>query len=321
VWDHNSSDWKTWNGTIGDLESGEIGAFNSFFVQTTGAGPTLQIPLSAKTGSKTRFYGKQLAKSETPWVSLKLTNTTHSNELWVMFSDAAQIGFDNMDALKLQPLSAEYVLIASKADSLLLDINALPYSEMEIRVPLHFESTSLGEHTIELSGNELPDDWKIVLYDAELNIRTNLSTNYTFDLGSKQKRETQAVSVTQTPQLKQVRKNGTTEERFVLIITPALMVGTEDDLGIPREVELYQNYPNPFNPSSVIRFGVPNQAPVRLEVFDILGRKVMTLVNGELKQPGRYNIAFDGRSLASGMYIYRLVIGDKVLTKKMTLIK
>lgn len=96
---------------------------------------------------------------------------------------------------------------------------------------------------------------------------------------------------------------------------------SENDLGIPEVVELEQNYPNPFNPSSVIRFGVPQQAPVQLEVFDVLGRKVITLINGEVIQPGRYNINFDARSLASGMYIYRLVIGSEVLTKKMTLIK
>lgn len=108
---------------------------------------------------------------------------------------------------------------------------------------------------------------------------------------------------------------------FVLSINPLTSTGSENGLGIPTEVELDQNYPNPFNPSSVIRFGVPSTANVQLEVYDILGRKVMTLVNNELKQPGRYNVQFDARNMASGMYIYRLIIGDKVLTKMMTLIK
>ena len=106
-------------------------------------------------------------------------------------------------------------------------------------------------------------------------------------------------------------------------ITPLLASGNEneDGLGIPTTVELEQNYPNPFNPTSVIRFGVPNTAEVQLEVFDVLGRKVMTLINNETKQAGRYNVQFEARNLATGMYIYRLVIGDKVLTKKMLLIK
>ncbi len=118
-------------------------------------------------------------------------------------------------------------------------------------------------------------------------------------------------------------KASSSDALFVLKITPLLASGNEneDGLGIPTTVELEQNYPNPFNPTSVIRFGVPNTAEVQLEVFDVLGRKVMTLINNETKQAGRYNVQFEARNLATGMYIYRLVIGDKVLTKKMLLIK
>ncbi len=110
---------------------------------------------------------------------------------------------------------------------------------------------------------------------------------------------------------------------FVLKVSPLVTTGSEneDGLGIPTSVELEQNYPNPFNPTSMIQFGVPKTAKVQLEVFDILGRKIMTLVNNETKQPGRYNVQFEARNLATGMYIYRLVIGDKILTKKMLLIK
>ena len=123
-----------------------------------------------------------------------------------------------------------------------------------------------------------------------------------------------------TTVLNKTKAKQANEPIFVLRVT-GTAVNNENDLGIPREVELYQNYPNPFNPSSVIRFGVPEQSRVQLEVFDVLGRKVMTLVDGDMKQPGRYNISFNARDLASGMYVYRLVIGENVLTKKMMLIK
>ncbi len=111
------------------------------------------------------------------------------------------------------------------------------------------------------------------------------------------------------------------EQIFKLIINTGVVNDIEEDLGLPAVVELYQNYPNPFNPTSIIRYGVPEMSDVTLEVFDMLGRKVYTLIDGETKQPGRYNVQFNARSLASGMYIYRLKIGNKVLTKKMTLIK
>ncbi len=98
-------------------------------------------------------------------------------------------------------------------------------------------------------------------------------------------------------------------------------LSAEDELGIPNTVELQQNYPNPFNPSTNISFGVPNSSKVTLEVFDVLGRKVATLINGENRVAGRHIVNFDAKNLASGMYIYRLQAGSSVLTKKLTLIK
>ncbi len=90
---------------------------------------------------------------------------------------------------------------------------------------------------------------------------------------------------------------------------------------LPNQVELRQNYPNPFNPSTNIAFGLPESGKVTLEVFDMLGRKVATLLNKETKSAGRYSVQFDAGSLASGLYIYRLVAGSTVITKKLTLIK
>lgn len=144
----------------------------------------------------------------------------------------------------------------------------------------------------------------------EIDLKKESTT--TFTLGAKTK---SANKLPFNTVLDQAKSKQTIEPVLVLRVT-GTAVSNEDDLGIPREVELYQNYPNPFNPSSVIRYGVPEQSLVQLEVFDVLGRKVMTLIDGEMKQPGRYNISFNARDLASGMYIYRLVIGENVLTKK-----
>jgi hypothetical protein len=73
----------------------------------------------------------------------------------------------------------------------------------------------------------------------------------------------------------------------------------------PREFALAQNYPNPFNPSTGIRYQVSGTSDVRLEVFDMLGRKVSTLVN-ERKAAGSYQVNFNAATLASGIYFYRL---------------
>ncbi len=89
---------------------------------------------------------------------------------------------------------------------------------------------------------------------------------------------------------------------------------------IPNEFELYQNYPNPFNPSTQIKYNVPEEAKVQLIVYNLLGQKVAELVN-ENRSPGRYTVTWDASSQSSGIYMYRLVAGDQVFTKKMMLIK
>lgn len=90
---------------------------------------------------------------------------------------------------------------------------------------------------------------------------------------------------------------------------------------LPKKMELNQNYPNPFNPTTVIRYGVPQSSKVRLEVFDLLGRRVATLVNNEQQRAGWHQVNFDASRLASGIYLYRIVAGGYVETRKMLLIK
>ncbi len=89
---------------------------------------------------------------------------------------------------------------------------------------------------------------------------------------------------------------------------------------IPDNFALEQNYPNPFNPETSITFRVAKKCLVTLGVFDILGRKIKTLVN-EVKEAGSYSVQFYGDNLTTGIYIYSLTAGQYSSTKKMMLIK
>ncbi|MDX9710892.1 MAG: right-handed parallel beta-helix repeat-containing protein [Ignavibacteriaceae bacterium] len=89
---------------------------------------------------------------------------------------------------------------------------------------------------------------------------------------------------------------------------------------IPDEYSLEQNYPNPFNPTTTIRYDLPKDGLVQLEVFDIIGRKITTLVNTH-QSAGRYEVNFDASKLASGVYIYKLQSGEYTSSKKMMLLK
>ncbi len=91
-------------------------------------------------------------------------------------------------------------------------------------------------------------------------------------------------------------------------------------IDVPASVALEQNFPNPFNPSTEIHFSLPDASHVKLSVFDLLGREVALLVDGE-RSAGYYSVQFDGKSLPSGIYFYRLQAGTYTEIKKMQLIK
>jgi hypothetical protein len=91
---------------------------------------------------------------------------------------------------------------------------------------------------------------------------------------------------------------------------------------LPDKFILQQNFPNPFNPSTKIRYTVPSGSfeQIRIEVYDILGNKVITLVNEE-KPAGTYEINFDGGELSSGVYYYKMISSNNTDVKKMLLLK
>jgi len=89
---------------------------------------------------------------------------------------------------------------------------------------------------------------------------------------------------------------------------------------LPKEIILAQNYPNPFNPSTTIKYQVLRKSNVRLEVFNILGQHIATLVDAE-QQAGSYLVPFDAKALSSGIYFYRIDIGTNVKSCEMMLIR
>ena len=88
----------------------------------------------------------------------------------------------------------------------------------------------------------------------------------------------------------------------------------------PEVFSLNQNYPNPFNPSTTIRYELPQRSHVTLSVFNALGQKVATLVEGEM-EAGSHEVRFDAAHLASGVYVYRLVAGAHVQARKLSLLR
>ncbi len=93
-----------------------------------------------------------------------------------------------------------------------------------------------------------------------------------------------------------------------------------EEYNAPTQFTLYQNYPNPFNPSTTINYDVAKTGLVTLEVYNMLGQKVASLIN-ETKSEGSYSVKFDASGLSSGMYFARLTAGNIIHTQKMMLLK
>jgi hypothetical protein len=107
---------------------------------------------------------------------------------------------------------------------------------------------------------------------------------------------------------------------YLAVPTSILVDVTEQPSALPITWSLGQNYPNPFNPATVVSYQLPAVSEVRLAVYDLLGREVATLVN-EKKPAGSYTVRFDASGLASGVYLYRMMAGSFVQTRKMILLR
>ena len=154
-------------------------------------------------------------------------------------------------------------------------------------------------------------DISISSVDISLNISTTVP--YAFELSSASFVGSATITFVVTDS-----EGGELTATVVVVVIDVTSNEWEEDG--PLSFNLMQNYPNPFNPSSNISFSVPEASQVRLEVYNMLGQRVSTLVNGKL-QAGWHTVEFDASGLSTGTYIYRIQAGDFVSTKKMMLVK
>ena len=99
-----------------------------------------------------------------------------------------------------------------------------------------------------------------------------------------------------------------------------LITAIMDENNLPTKFALYQNYPNPFNPTTTIKYALPKRSQVRIEVYNVLGERVASLVN-DVERAGTHSVKFDGAELPSGVYFYRIIAGSYTAMKKMVVIK
>ena len=179
-------------------------------------------------------------------------------------------------------------------------------------LPLEFR----WQASVDVDGDVLSYEWRVVSEFQDTTVAGLSDTSFTFDGSAFWQINTTYHWMVNTG-------DGTvmvaSADTFALIVP--LINSLDDQPGsLPSEFVLEQNYPNPFNPVTFIRFALPEALPVRVEVFNMLGQPVATLVN-EMKPAGYHTVSFDGSELSSGIYFYRLEAGSFSQLRKMILMK
>jgi len=327
VWDDATSAYISWNGSAGSLTNGLIAPYQGFWVQASGGTGSVTVETADKSSTAGTFY--KTMNDSTGSMSFSITSGEYNNQTFVSFMNNGEAGMDNSDAYKLLPMSpSECVVGISYAEGNALDINNLPFTyEGSISIPLDIMYLTLDE------------DYNFVTQEEAITMNWDLSSlpetiiglTLTNNINGETTNLLQTDELTFSTQAKgsfpAYGSNGVNiypevgESQFTLTVAySALSSGEESPF--PTEFALHQSYPNPFNPSTMISFVVPIDAKhiTQLQVFNINGQLVETLVNEEL-EPGRHKIKWNPVNISSGVYIVQLKAGEKVFNQKVTYIK
>ncbi len=111
------------------------------------------------------------------------------------------------------------------------------------------------------------------------------------------------------------------ESHMICKMIPYSIVGLGGNTSLlPKAISLFQNYPNPLNPTTIIEYTLPQRSDVQITIYDLLGRKVTTLVS-EAQEAGLKSVQWDASNVPSGMYFYQIRAGEYVQTRKMVVLK
>ena len=327
VWDPNdnsgefddtlnpSGSWKTYNVSTnsGDLTNGIMMPFQAFFVQNSASNSSVDFNKSVQSSIIREFLGKEAVDRNS--LRLELNGEMLRSSAWIHFSEAGSIEQSPGDAFQLQPLSEHFSILASDKSGSLLDIGHYPVPDHDFILPLAIETTRPGVYTLTATDILFPDYLDLYFNDRKEDVVLPIDDSFSYRFTLNPLKEKLVFDSFDPVKRSNLKLQSDHDSRFYLSSSPSNFYSD-----IPRVISLLQNYPNPFNPSTTIRYELPEYGYVRLSVYDMIGRRIAILVEGQM-QAGLHQVNFDAGSLSSGIYLYRLEAGNSVLTKKLSLIK
>ena len=315
----------SWNGTTGDVTNGLIAPFQGFVVTASGGAGYITIQIADKSSSVGTFYRTLDGASDgSSYLEFATADGAYSKS-WFSFRQDGEVGPDDRDANRLMPLMASSRLVSlTHNGENSLDINNLPFDyEGTISIPLDVMSLTLednsyvtGTSEVSMSWNldDLPEHIDLTLVD-NLNgemVYLNNEMSHTFTTEPKG-----SFSATYEDAVGIYPLIG--DARFSVQVSYGVLDNAPVKV-IPKDYALSPVYPNPFNPSATVRFDVPEVSRVELQVYDVTGKLVETLLN-ERMTAGQHQYTWQPQELATGTYFLRLITANQTFTQKVTYVK
>jgi hypothetical protein len=261
----------------------------------------------------------QIEKEPVSWFALTINTNKGANSITVNFHDKEEIVPQSL----LNPtLDLGYDLVESNDPHAGIFYNSNWYSELHIplqqellfTLPIGIMNRESSEVSLMLEDWNMEGGWRLFLEDMETEEKIEIhpgeinSFEYSIDIQDEEANSDTDIDL----------KKYSTNKRFQLLVASPNY--KEVILDSPELIELNQNYPNPFNPATTISFFILEAVKVKLSVFNVVGQPIAVLEEGTLNA-GEYQYEWNATGYPSGMYIYQLEVGNKVMTRKMTLVK
>ncbi|MBT3607555.1 MAG: T9SS type A sorting domain-containing protein, partial [Candidatus Marinimicrobia bacterium] len=252
------------------------------------------------------------------------TNGDYSSSTYLSFTSEGLINLDPADAYRLVPMSpAEHLTSMIYESNKSLAINNLPFDlSTDISFPIDVMMLSPTDDGYATQTEQVDLTWDItdlpegITLELTNNI-TGQNINLTGDLSAIISLPNKGSFLTSGDFMGTYPAVG--QAQFTLSVYGSTLAAVEDDV-LPERLTLHSAYPNPFNPSTLIRFDLSNADMVSLDIFDIAGKQVASLIS-EYMIPGSHQINWNPGNLSSGLYLVNLVVGTETFNQKITFIK
>lgn len=289
-------------GPVGNNEWEEEIPGSQFFVYIDSLGQNRQSIILPKPQEGREYQITIKAIEELSSVSIELEDNYSANT-------SSSVAYERIE---LAPTGTVSATISNFINNISLVIDSDGDGTIDSTItPTNFNTNHLIYASTDGNGTISPSDTTFVASGTDAQYKIEPLTNYEIDDVKVNGQSHGAIS---EYTFSNVNSDHTIYASFKLV------TGIEDEEQVPSEYELNQNYPNPFNPATNFSYALPKGSYVKLVIFDIKGKEVITLVD-EYQQEGYYNINHVFSTLSSGVYIYKLTAGSFSDSKKMLFIK